>query len=160
MYRVFELLIRWSKAITVGTGLVFSLSAPAWSKSKGQNGQEGMFREQEYLEERDQNRHHRRIVLAQKGQNKEYLSPKEKARLEKKIKKWKSLPPEKQNVLRHRMDQLKKLSPESRKLYKKRFDQLQKLSPQERRGIQKMLEKMDSLSTQEKEKIHQRFKTQ
>ena len=160
MYRMFDFLNRWGKTIIFGTVLVFCFSAPALGKPKGHNEKKGTFQGQEYIEERAHKGRHRGNVPVQKGKSNESLSPDEKARLKKKVKKWKSLPPEKQNVLRHRMDQLKKLPPESRKLYKKRFDQLQKLSPQERQGIQKKLEKWDSLSPREKEKIRQRFKTQ
>jgi len=160
MYRIFDFLKRWGKAIILGTVLVFCFSAPALGKSKGHNGKKGKFEGQEYIEERAHKGRHRGNVLVKKEKSNENLPPDEKAELKKKVKKWKSLPPEKQKVLRNRMDQLKKLPPESRKLYKKRFDQLQKLSPQERQGVQKKLDNWDSLSPREKEEIRKRFQTQ
>jgi len=157
---MFDFLKWWSQAIILGTVLVFCFSVPALGKPKGYNGKKGAFQDQEYIDERAHKGRHLGHVLVQKRKSNEGLSPDEKARLKKKVKKWKSLPPEKQKVLRHRMDQLKKLPPESRKLYKKRFEQLQKLSPQERQRIQKKLDNWGSLTPQEKEEIRQRFQTQ
>ncbi len=160
MYRMFDFLNRWCKAIILGAVLASCFFVPAFADAEGHNGKKRRFQEQECMAESARKGRRGNTVLAQNRKNNKDISTDEKSGLKKKVEKWKSLPPEKQDDLRHRMDQLNKLPPESRKLYKKRFNQLQKLSPQERRGIQKKLDNWDSLSQREKEEIRQRFRTQ
>lgn len=158
LYKTFEFLNQWIKAIMLVTTMVACFSVPIWGKSIEDHDRTYMIRGQQCsLEIAPPQRLASNSPPQKRGTSKD-RSTEDKTRLRNNIQQWKSLPPEEQNILRQRMNQWKKLPSEDRNLYQKRFKQLRKLSPQERQSIQKKLKKWDSLPPQEKEKIRQRFR--
>ena len=130
--RTLRCLSRWGIVTAVGVGITICFCPPALSQPK---------KRQQWNWRGDQT-----------------LSPEEKADLDRKLERWKSLPPERQRILRHRMEEWKQLSPEDRELYRERYHQWQRLSPDERQNIREKLEKWNSLPPRDREEIRRRFR--
>jgi hypothetical protein len=93
-----------------------------------------------------------------KKEGKRSIPPEKKARLKKKIQKWKSMSPKQREVLRKRMEKWKKRSPKERELYRKRHEQWRRLPPKERQKLKEKFKRWDQLPRKEQEEIRRKLR--
>ncbi len=85
------------------------------------------------------------------------LTPEDKARLQERLREFRSMPPERRQDLIQRFEQWKSLPPQERELYKRRFEQWKSLPREDQLRLRQKLKEPEKLTPQEKEELKRKF---
>jgi hypothetical protein len=85
------------------------------------------------------------------------LTPEDKARLQERLREFRSMPPERRHDIIQRFEQWKSLPPQERELYKRRFEQWKSLPREDQLRLRQKLKEPEKLTPQEKEELRKKF---
>jgi len=85
------------------------------------------------------------------------LTPEDRARLQERLREFRSMPPERRHDIIKRFEQWKSLPPQERELYRRRFEQWKSLPREDQLRLRQKLKEPEKLTPQEKEELRKKF---